>query len=114
MKVLGILLAAGIAVSAQVSDNGSLTGKYFFRHVLLVADASGAVTDTRTGFGAITFDGKGNFTVAAQQLVGSATPTNLTASGTYTVKPGGFAVLTNPLRSGATINARVGVGALVG
>src|SRR4051812_1690368 len=107
MKVLGLLVAALVAVSGQVSDNASLTGKYFFRHVLIVTDAAGTATDTRTGFGAITFDGKGNFTLAAQQLVGTAAPTNLTGSGTYTIKPGGFTTLTNPLRSGATINARL-------
>src|SRR5262249_24085128 len=42
-------------------------------------------------------------------------PATLTVSpGTYTVKPGGFVTMTNPLRAGATINARLGVGALMG
>jgi uncharacterized protein (TIGR03437 family) len=114
MKFLGILAAAGMAAIGQVSDNTSLTGKYFFRHVLLVTDGNGNITDTRTGFGALAFDGKGNYAISAQQLVGMAAAANLTASGTYTVSPGGFVNLTNPLRSGTNLNARLGVGALVG
>lgn len=114
LKYLGILAALGVAASGQVSDNASLNGKYFFRHVLLITDSNVNVTDTRTGFGTLTFDGKGNFTVSGQQLVGITAAANLTASGTYTVKPGGFVTLTNPLRSGATLNARLGTGALVG
>jgi uncharacterized protein (TIGR03437 family) len=38
----------------------------------------------------------------------------LTGSGTYTSKAGGFTTLSNPLRAGTTVNARLGVGALVG
>src|SRR5262249_12670040 len=90
------------------------TGKYFFRHVLLIAGASANVTDTRTGFGTITFDGKGAFTVTGQQLVGTNPAANLTGSGTYTVKPGGFVTMTNPLQPGATLHARSGAGAVVG
>jgi uncharacterized protein (TIGR03437 family) len=114
MKCLGIIAVVGITAWAQVSDNTSLSGKYYFRQVLLVADASVNVTDTRTGFGSLTFDGKGGFTISGQQLVGTTPAANLTGSGTYTVKPGGFVSMTNPLRSGATVNARLGVGALVG
>jgi uncharacterized protein (TIGR03437 family) len=114
MKFFALLAAMGIAASAQVSDNTSLSGKYFFRHVLLVTDGTANVIDTRTGFGRITFDGKGGFSVVGQLLVGTTAPANLTGSGTYTVKPGGFVTLTNPLRSGVTVNARLGVGALMG
>ncbi len=104
----------GPGALAQVSDNTSLSGKYYFRHVLLAADASANVTDTRSGFGTLTFDGKGGFTVSGQQLVGTTAAANLTGSGTYTVKAGGFVTMTNPLRTGATVNARLGVGALMG
>jgi hypothetical protein len=99
---------------AQVSRNLSLSGKYFFRQLLLVTDSAANVTDTRTGFGTLTFDGKGSFTFSGQQLVGTGAPAALSGSGTYTVNPGGFVTLANPLRSGSTVNARLGVGALIG
>src|SRR5579872_2337786 len=113
-KCLGIAVTLGITAIAQVSDNTSLNGKYFFRHVLVVTDTNGNVTDTRTGLGTLTFDGKGNFTISGQQLVGTTAAAALTGAGTYTVKPGGFVTVTNPLRSGVSINARLGAGALMG
>ena len=111
---IAMLAFAGIA-AGQVSNNASLNGQYYFRQVLLITDASGSnVTDTRSGFGTLTFDGNGNFTINGQQLIGTSAPAALTGSGTYSVKAGGFTTLSNPLRSGATVNARLGVGALVG
>lgn len=108
------VLGAG-SVFGQVSTVASLSGKYYFRQVLLITDGTANVTDTHSGAGTLTFDGKGGFTVSGQVLVGTAAPVNLAASsGTYAVNPGGFVTLTNPLRSGASINARVGEGALVG
>src|ERR1051325_9057249 len=115
MKALVIagVWTAAIAVG-QVSTNASLSGKYYFRQVLLVADASSNVSDTRSGTGTLTFDGNGNFGVTGQQLIGTSAATTLSLNGSYTVKPGGFLTLSNPLRSGATVNARLGAGALVG
>jgi uncharacterized protein (TIGR03437 family) len=116
-RCLGCLsLLAGIAATApaQVAGNSSLNGRYYFRHLLLVADASANVTETRTGFGTLTFDGNGGYTVAGQQLVGTSPPAALGGAGTYTVKPGGYVTLSNPLRGGTTVNARLGVGALLG
>ena len=76
---------------------------------------SANVTDTRTGTGTITFTGNGNFTVTGQQLIGASAPVALAvSSGTYTVMPGGFVTLSNPLRAGVTLNARLGVSALMG
>ena len=93
---------AGIA-QAQVSGNASLSGPYYFRQVLLITDSSGTnVTDTRSGFGTLTFDGNGKFTINGQQLVGTTAPAALTGSGTYAVKSGGVATLTNPLLATAT------------
>jgi uncharacterized protein (TIGR03437 family) len=109
-----MLAFAGIT-PAQVSNNASLTGQYYFRQVLLITDSSGInVVDTRSGWGTLNFDGSGAFTINGQQLVGGAAPVALTGSGTYAVKAGGFTTLSNPLRAGATVNARLGVGALVG
>jgi len=109
-----MLAFAGITL-AQVSNNASLSGQYYFRQVLLITDSSGTnVVDTRSGWGTLNFDGNGAFTINGQQLVGTAAPAALTGSGTYAVKAGGFTTLSNPLRAGSTVNARLGVGALVG
>lgn len=117
-KYLLLMMASmGMAVFAQVSSNQSLNGKYYFRQVMLISDGTANVNaaETHSATGTITFDGKGNFTVTGQQIVGTTVaPTLLNSSGVYTVKPGGFTSLTNPLLSGATINARLGVTALVG
>jgi uncharacterized protein (TIGR03437 family) len=111
-------MAAGVLfvalAAAQVSGNQSLTGKYYFRHVLLVTDGTTNVSDTRSASGTLTFDGNGNFTISAQQLVGTTAAASITGNGTYTVKPGGFVTMTNPQRAGATVNARLGSTALVG
>jgi len=98
-----MLAFAGITL-AQVSNNASLTGQYYFRQVLLVTDSSGTnVVDTRSGWGTLNFDGNGAFTINGQQLVGTAAPAALTGSGTYAVKAGGFTILSNPLRAGSTV-----------
>ena len=100
----------------QISTNQSLNGKYFFREVMLLTDGSTSpnVTNTMSGEGTITFDGNGNYTVAGQQLAGTIPAASLSGTGTYTVSAGGFATLNNPLKSGVTLNARLGQGALVG
>jgi uncharacterized protein (TIGR03437 family) len=111
------LLAATIGSAwGQVSTNQSLSGKYVFREVLLTTDGSTApnVTNTLSGEGTIAFDGNGNYSVSGQQLVGTGTAIALSVTGTYSVSPGGFATLANPLKSGVTMNARIANGVLVG
>ena len=83
---------------------------------MLLTDGSTSpnVTNTMSGEGSITFDGNGNYAVTGQQLSGTAAAVALTASGTYTVSPGGFMTMSNPLKSGVTLNARLGQGAVVG
>jgi len=102
-----------VSAGAQVSNNQSLNGNYYFRQVLLIADPSANITGAQSASGMLVFDGNGHFTVTGQQLVGTAPPAALSGSGTYTVSPGGFATLSSPLNLG-TINARLGIGALVG
>jgi uncharacterized protein (TIGR03437 family) len=116
MTLKCFLCAALLATAAvaQVSTNASLAGKYSFRQVLLITDGTANVTTTTSGSGTLTFDGSGAFTISGQQITGTAVPAALSGSGTYTVKPGGFVTLTNPLRTSATVNGRLGTGALVG
>jgi uncharacterized protein (TIGR03437 family) len=113
------LVVFAAAANAQVSNNGSLSGKYFFRQVALsTAAASGApasISQTQSASGTLTFDGVGSFIVNGVQLSGTAASTTLSGTGTYTVNPGGFVTLTNPLLPGVTVNARLGEdGVLVG
>ncbi|MEP7353644.1 MAG: hypothetical protein ABI824_10475 [Acidobacteriota bacterium] len=108
-----LMLFAGGAL-AQVSSNASLNGVYYFLHTMLIAATGATVTDTRSGSGTLTFDGAGGFTVSGQQLIGTTAATSLTGTGSYTVKPGGFITLSNPLLTGASINARLATGAVVG
>jgi uncharacterized protein (TIGR03437 family) len=98
---------------AQVSNNQSLNGSYYFRQLLLIADSSANVSRTQSAWGTLVFDGNGHFTITAQELVDAGLPVPLTANGTYTVSPGGFTTLSSPLQLGV-INARLGTGALVG
>jgi uncharacterized protein (TIGR03437 family) len=105
------VLVCGCAIlPADVLSNKSLTGKYSFREVLLVTDAS----QTLTIFGTLTFDGNGGFTYSGQQLTGTAAPASASGTGTYSVEPSGLATMSDPLRSGTTINVRVGTNAVVG
>ncbi len=108
------ILAAGTAVSAQTLTNQALNGKYFFRHISLGTDASGALTDPRSLIGAMTFDGNGNYSYTAQQVVGNGAPAPKIGPGSYSVDPAGFVALASPIRNGATVNARLGPEALLG
>ena len=110
------LFLIATAAWGQISTNQSLSGKYFFRQVMVLTDGSTApnVTNTLSGEGTITFDGNGNFAVSGQQLSGTTAAVSLTGNGTYAVSPGGFMTLSNPLKTGVTLNARLGQGAVVG
>ncbi len=113
------LAALAAAANAQVSSNTSLSGKYFFRQVALLtgttASGPASISQTESAWGTLTFDGLGGFTVSASQLEGTTAPAALSGAGTYTVNPGGFVTLSNPLLPGVTVNARLGAdGVLVG
>ncbi len=113
-----LLLALGMTgwCAAQTLTNQALTGKYSFRHISLgtSAAAPAALTDPRSLIGTMTFDGAGKYTFTGQQVIGSSAAAAANGSGTYTVDPGGFVSLDNPLRAGAKINARYGPEALLG
>ncbi len=99
---------------AQVLNNQSLSGKYFFRHVSLGLDSSGNLSDPRSLIGSITFNGSGNYSFVAQQVIGGGAPTSQSGSGLYSVDSAGFVSLDSPLRSGIKVNARFGSGVLLG
>src|SRR5262245_44816189 len=107
-------MLAGLAtatLSAQTLSNKSLTGKYFFREVLLSTDAG----QTFCMFGTLTFnDANGSFAFAGTVLSGGGSPASANGNGTYSVDSGGFVTMSDPLVNGATVNARLGTVALLG
>ena len=108
------VLTAGVPISAQTLGNQSLSGKYFFRHVSLGTDGSGNLTDPRSLIGAMTFDGSGHYSYIGQQIIGTAAAASASGSGAYSVGPAGFVAMDSPLRSGATVNARLGSSVVLG
>ncbi len=112
--VLAIFCCAGVSLSGQVSNNQSLNGSYYFRQVLLVTDGTANIVETYSAAGTLVFDGNGNVLITGQELVGTAPLTGLYLTGTYTVNPGGFTTLSNPIQAGVTVNARLGQGVLAG
>lgn len=114
--MLRLLLAAfcSLTAAAQPFSNTSLTGKYFFRHLQLLATPTGAITEMRTAYGAITFSGTGTYSLTGSQIIGPAAPAAFSANGTYTVKPTGYVTISNPQRANTDITAGLGQGALTG
>ena len=109
-------LLGTVPVFAQTLNNQSLKGNFYFRHVSLGTDGvnPGNLTDARSLFGSITFDGIGGYTYIGQQLTGINAAVSQTGKGIYSLDPGGFLSLDSPLRAGVKINARFGPEAIIG
>ncbi len=101
-------------LTSQSLGNGSLTGKYNFRHVLLTTDANGQVSQAQSLAGSATFDGAGKYTFQGQQTTGATGAAALTGSGVYAVQPSGLFTMTNPQNAVLNINGRLGAGLLLG
>src|SRR5215469_2863120 len=116
--VVWMLLVAALAaprlVRAQTLSNGSLKGNYFFRYVSILAASSGSISDPRSLQGTMTFDGAGNYTFTGQQVTGTAAAAAATGKGSYSVDPAGNVAMTNPIRMGDQVNARLSAEALIG
>src|SRR5438270_13305242 len=81
------------SIPAQIVNNQSLNGKYFFRHVSLGTDAGGNLTDARSLLGAITFDSAGHYSFTGQLVTGAGAPGAVTGNGAYSVDPAGFVAI---------------------
>lgn len=108
------LFGGSRVASAQTLGNQSLKGNYFFRYVSMGANSTGGLADARSLQGTLTFDGAGNYTFTGQQVTGTAAASAATGGGTYSVDPGGFVTMTNPIRTGDKVNARLSSEALIG
>ena len=111
-SALAMLLASSIP--AQIANNQSLNGKYFFRQVSLGTDAGGNLTDARSLLGAITFDSAGHYSFTGQLVTGAGAPGAVTGNGAYSVAPAGFVDMDSPVRPGDKVNARYGPEAVIG
>jgi uncharacterized protein (TIGR03437 family) len=94
-------LAAASGQTQDTSGNGMLKGTFEFRHLAVqIVDANFNPTDMTAVFGTITFDGAGNYTVAATSVdngVANGAPQPVNLSGTYAIGSNGIGYLTNEL-----------------
>jgi uncharacterized protein (TIGR03437 family) len=106
LLVLGCTGFLGCGLAATL-DNASLSGQFFFVH-LLVTSANGQAANAQNVAGAMTFDGKGRYTYSGQTASGPASPADSSGSGAYTVNAAGTVTLTNPIQGALQISARLG------
>jgi uncharacterized protein (TIGR03437 family) len=82
------------------SGNGMLNGGFRFRQVAALAyDNNGFVTQVRAAYGAITFDGAGNYTITGSYIdntVSKGAPQTLSVNGTYVIGSNGTGYIANP------------------
>jgi hypothetical protein len=114
-------LAAASGQTQDTSGNGMLKGTFEFRHLAVqIVDANFNPTDMTAVFGTITFDGAGNYKIAATSVdngVSNGAPQPLNLSGTYAIGSNGIGYLTNPLYPNdqfAYINGAVAQGVFTG
>lgn len=96
------------SVFAQV-----IQGPFNFRHLQLVADASGRIIDSRTLSGTMTvsqpgFYASGTLAFSGTQVVGAGIPAPFSVSGVYSGGLPTATTLTNPQDPAVSINARYG------
>ena len=82
---------------AQALDNKVLSGKYYARHLMVITDTNGSITDARTFYGVLTFDGKGAYAYQGSQLVGALSPAAASGSWSGTGRMPGAASRVSPV-----------------
>lgn len=126
MKTCAVLLmlaatAAILPAAAPAWDNsgnGLLSGDYYFREVLYVADNTGYTSRAIVLYGTISFN-NGNYTLAglggldSGNAAGGYVP-NLNTVTTYSVSSTGYGVISDPLVLGSSVSALVSNRILIG
>ncbi len=107
------LALLGVA-EAQTYNNATLNAKYYFRELYFATDATGNPTDVRSASGAIAFDGKGGYSIIANENVGIGNAAPLTVSGTYAIASNAAVTISDPLTASGSINARYTAEAVFG
>jgi len=115
---IALPLIAADSVPFDKSGNGLLKGAYNFRHVAwqVGTDMTGNLGKAVSIYGAITFDGNGNYSINGSAW-DSRTPSiqPFTATGTYLISASGFGRLSSDLFSnGVGIDGLVSQGVFVG
>ena len=106
---LSSLALVPLLLTAQDLDNSSLSGDYYFVHLLAEITPAGTVSDATNLGGTITFDGAGAYTFAGKQGSGGDAVSAAAGVGTYAVMSNAFVTLTNPISDTLEIDARLGV-----
>ncbi len=107
-----VILLSGAVARAQLLNNASLTGKYYFVQLLVEVPVGQAATARNAG-GAITFDGSGSYTYSGKLGMGSGALAAVSGQGTYSVEPSGAVTLSSPIRGGANLTAWLSADRLV-
>ena len=111
MRTLSALILAcllPVVGSAQIPDNASLDGKYYFVHLLAVVSGTTGAASAQNLGGCMLFDSNGGFTFDGELGTGSGAPESASGAGTYFVDANAFVTLTNPIADTLEINARLG------
>lgn len=94
-------LAAASGQTQDTSGNGMLKGTFEFRHIAVqIVDGNFNPTDMTAVYGSITFDGAGNYKLAATSVdngVANGAPQPVNLNGTYAIGSNGIGYLTNEL-----------------
>jgi len=122
--LLLVLAGASVRVQAQTSPswdssgNNQLSGNYYFREVAyVVGDFSGNLSTAVSLYGAISFDGNGQYTLNGSIFDSGSSPLlprTYSSQGTYTIASSGMGFLSSPISNGARIYGLVSDGVFAG
>src|SRR5580704_10428572 len=92
-----LLASALFAQTLDSSGNSTLKGAYTFRQVeISQVDSNGDVSEATAVYGAITFDGAGNYTLTGTSVdntISSGAPQPLNVTATYAIGANGLGYL---------------------
>ena len=93
-----------------------MQGNYYFRQVAYSGlDANGNIGEATSVYGAISFDGKGKYTITAQIMdSGASKPQAYNVTGTYTIAASGLGFMDSPLVDSEFLQGLVSQGVFIG
>ena len=117
-----LILAASVASAFaaapawDTSGNSQLTGTYYFRQVVYVADATGNTSRAVALFGNIAFSGTapGTYTLSGVTQQDSGGGYSISATGSYSLSASGYGFMSDPSIPGANLNFLMSKSILIG